>query len=390
MALSEREAADLADLLPDALSCDDARERLLCVAELLATLTDTQHQLSNADIRAVLRARFGEGCAPSENTIAADLHAIASSGCLGLSLHTTPKGTWCERTRLTPTKVRMLLNAVQASRFLTVAQSNELQEDLFGLVSRHQEDDLVGEVHVEQRVRKDYQQVFDAIDVIAHALRENRKIEFTYTYTGFDGKPHPLASDQGELVRHETPIALFFTGGEYTVETYAATPWRHGLHRVMSRVDRMVGVRVSNEPADRCREVYDARRSARRRVSEDVISMPGPVRWIFLRVRGDMTNVFYDQFGYVTKFAEFDGMPGDPSRTGLTLVRAPQSLVFFRWLSAAGAGITVVRPPEELTLRSGPWRRQLEGISREELVQDYEEMVSAFLAYLRRAEAPYL
>lgn len=390
MAISEREAAELADLLPDELQCDDARERLLCVAEVMMLLTDADHVLSNADVRAVLRARFGSECAPSENTIAADLRAIASSGCLGIALHTTPSGTWCERTQLTPAKVRMLLNAVQSSRFLTVAQSNELQEDLFSLVSRHQEDDLTGQVHVEQRVRKEYQQVFDTLDAIARAIREDRKIEFTYTFTGFDGKPHALESDQGDLVRRETPIALYFVGGGYSVETYAAVPWRHGIHRMMSRVDRMIDVRVSSERADRCREVYDARRSARRRVAEDNIAMPGTVRWVFLRVRGDMTNVFYDQFGFVSKFSEFNGTVGGPERTGITLVRAPQSLTFFRWLSSAGEGIVMVRPPEELALRSGVWKRQLEGVARDDLVHDYEEMVAAYLAFIDRARAPYL
>ena len=390
MALTPYEAAALADLLPDELSCQDARERLLCVAEILMSLTDEEHLLSNADIRAILQAHFGDGYTPSENTIAADLHALSHSGCLGISLHTTPAGTWCERTQLTPAKVRMLLNAVQASRFLTVSQSNELQENLFSLVSRHQEDGLTGEVHVEQRVRKNYQQVFDAIDTVTRAMREGRKIEFTYTFTGFDGKPHALASDQGETLRVETPIALFFTGGDYSIETYAATPWRHGLHRVMSRIDRMMDVRVSDEPADRCREVYDARRSARKRMAEDNVSMPGTVRSVFLRVRGDMTNAFYDHFGFVCKFGAFEGQQGDPSCTGLTFVRAPQSMIFFRWLSSAGDRITIVQPPEELTLRSGPWSRQVDGITREDLMSDYQQMVSAYLAYLRKAQEPYL
>ena len=390
MALSQEAAEELAELLPDGLSCTDARERLLCVVEVLRTLSDAEHPLSNADIRAVLKARFGPDCAPSENTIAADLRAIAASGCLGLELHTTPVGSWCERSQLTPAKVRLLLNAVQSSRFLTVAQSNELQEDLFDLVSRHQEEDLSGQVHVEQRVRRDYQQVFDTIDAVAQALRKNRKVEFVYTFSGFDGRPHPLAGDDGETLRCETPIALYYMDGNYYVETYSPTPWRHSTSLMLSRADRMLGTRVSDKPADGGRTVYDARRSARRRVQEGFDMVPGALRTVFLRVRSDMTNVVFDRFGFGLKFGQFTGHVGDTTTFGTTVVRVPQVMTFYRWLSAAGDRIVLEEPPNELELRTGPWSKAVRGMSREELLRDYEEMVAAYLAFLDKARSPYV
>lgn len=389
MALTREQAASLADLLPDGMRCDDSRERLLCVVEVLRALTDPDHPLSNADIRAVLREKLGAQVAPSENTIAADLRAIQSSGCLGLALHTTPSGTWCERAQLTPAKVRLLLNAVQSSRFLTIAQGAELQEDLCNLVSRHQEDDLMGQVHVEQRVRRDYQQVFQTIDVVARAIRLGRKVEFTYTYSGFNGRPHALAGDNGSPLRVETPVALYFSENNYYVETYAEVPWRHGIHLLRSRADRMEGTRVSDEPACTSRAVYDARRSARRRLEEGFDMIEGTPRRVFLRVRSDNTNVLFDRFGFGLRFAQFEGIVGEPDATGLTLVRVPQAFTFFRWLSAAGPGIVMEEPPGELGLRGGPWAKAVVGVSREELVEDHRAMVGAFLAYLDRARAPY-
>lgn len=40
MAITKEEAAQLADLLPDEMRCDDARQRLLCLVEILRLLTD--------------------------------------------------------------------------------------------------------------------------------------------------------------------------------------------------------------------------------------------------------------------------------------------------------------------------------------------------------------
>ena len=389
MALSKLEAAAWASLLPDELSCTNARQRLLCVMVTLQALTDASHTLSNADIRAILQERFGSAATPSENTLAADVHALATCGYPNLKVHITPSGYWCEHDSLTPAKVRMLLNAVQSSRFLTVEQSSELQEDLYGLVSRHQEDDLGGQVHVDQRVRKSYQQVFATIDAVARALTQNKKIEFVYSYSDFNGRAHPLEGDNGSALRVETPIALYFSEDNYYVETYTATPWRHGIEVMLSRADRMLDTRVSSEDADHSRVVYDLRRSARRRMGSCFDMVSGPMRHIFLRVRSDANNLLFDRFGFGVKFAQFEGTIGSPFATGLTMLLVPQAHTFFRWLSAAGTGIVLVEPPAELMLRSGPWTKALRDISREELLEDYHAMVEGFLAYLDRARAPY-
>lgn len=389
MAISSEQAVELADYLPEGMRCSNARERLLCLVEVLQRLTDRNHTLSNADIRAILRARFGDACAPSENTIAADLRAIAQSGCLDLALHTTPSGVWCEHPKLTPQEVRLLLNAVQSSRFLTMEQSFDLQENLYDLVSHYQEDDLTAQVHVAERVRSGHQHVLDAVDIIARAMRTDRRIEFEYTYTDFGGKARVLEGDSGSTVRCETPVALYYSGGNYYAETYTSTPWRHGIELMRSRIDRMTNTRVSEVPAERNRTVANARRSARKRMEREFGMVDGRPRWVFLRVRADMTNVVFDCFGFRIKFSQFEGEMGQPDATGLTLVSIAQAFTFYRWLSSAGPGIVISEPPMDIVLRSGPWARSLKNVTHEELVEDYHSTLEGFLAFLDRAREPY-
>ena len=392
MALTTRRAQELADLLPEGMRCDDSRERLLCLVELLRALTDKDHALSNADIRAVLRAKFGPSCAPSENTIAADLRAIGRAGCLGIRLHTGPTGTWAERTDFDFGEVRLLLNAVQSSRMLTVAQSNDLAEDIFGLVSRHQEDDLIDEVIVADRKSRRSQRVLDVLDLAARARRTKRLLEFRYTYTRFDGKACVLPSDDGEEVRRETVVALYYMGDAYYVETYSSKPWRHGMRIVKSRADRMVDVRVSGVPEEKNEEVFLARKYARGRIKEGHDMFDGKMRTVFLRVRSDMTNVFFDRFGQGAKFFLPVGVDGDPSSTRLTVMAVPETLTFFRWLSAEGAGIVMEPPPAEfdLSIMRSKVGKCLAGKSREDLEEDYEVMLKRYLSYLDAARAPYL
>lgn len=389
MAITALEAEQLADMLPDELSCNDSRERLLCLVEILRTLTDEDHALSNADIRTILHARFGSACAPAENTIGADLRAIRDAGCFGLDVHITPAGTWCESRVLSPAKVRMLLNAVQASRFLTAEQSAELQESLFSLVSRFHEEDLEGQVVVERRTRQSYQAVFDICDTIARAIRMGHKIEFNYAYNGFDGKPYFLSSDSGEELRVETPIALLFSENNYYVETYADVPWRHDTHIMNSRVDRMYNVRISEEPATNNADVRAARKSIAQRKRESFDMVDGPKRTIFLRVRADYTNVMLDKFGYGLAYGQFSGKPGDVGTTAVTCVRVGEAFTFYRWLSAAGDGIMLERPRSDMWVSSGPWSKVVGSATLKELRRDYEAVRTGYVDFLNRALAPY-
>ena len=386
MTMTKTQARELADLLDDGLSAEGPRQRLLCVVEVLRGLTDADHALSNADIRAVLAAKFGPSCAPAENTINTDIRAIRESGCLGLDVHTGPTGTWCESSQLSPANVRLMLNAVQASRFLTQEQSALLQESLFGLVSRYQEEDLAGDVHVDQRVRKNYQEAFANCDTVARALREGRKIEFRYAYNDFQGKPVALPGDDGSTLRVETPIALLFSDGNYYVESYGDPAWRHGINLMRSRVDRMYDVRVSSQKADRCRAVYNAKRSVAKRVREGFEMLGGDSRALFLSVRSDRTNEMFDRFGFGLKFAQFDGPVGDVTTRGITFVRVAQSVTFYRWLSGMQGGVRLVRPSTEVEMRTGPWRDRLKDVPYDQLITDYEAVAQGYREYLERAQ----
>ena len=390
MPITDSYARELAVLLPEGLAYTDSRSRLICLVEILHALTDESHRLTNADIRKVFAARFGEDACPAENTVNSDLRILRENGVLGLAVHTTPAGSWCENAQLPPGRVRLLLNAVQASRFLTTEQSYQLQEDLINLVSRHQEDGLLGEVFVDQRTRRGYEQVFETNDLITAAIRQGRKIEFEYTYSGFDGKPHTLTGDDGQVVRIETPIGLVFSENNYYLESYSAVPWRHGINIMHSRVDRMYNVRISQDSADEDDAVEEARRTLRSRMSQTIDMVDGPQRTIFLRVRADCTNVMFDEFGFGLKFGHFSGKIGEAQTTAITCVEVAESFTFFRWLSSAGDGIVIVRPDNELELRSGPWPKHVKAMPLERLTADYEAVLSGYLAYLDRARSPYV
>ena len=382
MPIKPENARELAELLPDNLSCHNARERLICTAEALRALTDIDHPLSNADLRAVLVARFGEEGAASENTLNDDIKSLRNIGFMGYTIKTGPRGSWCESETLGPSKVRLLLNAVQTSRFLTMSESAELQDSLLGLVSRHQEDDLVGEVHVVQRMGKEGRTVLEACDIVLAAIRTNKKVEFEYAYNNFEGKQVALPGDDGQTLRVETPIALYYSNGNYYLESYSETPWRRDQQITRSRLDRMRGIRVSRHEADLCKKVKSARRTATKRMKREFEMLGGEPRTVFLRVGAEKTNEMFDRFGFGLKFANFEGMPRNKDSTALTCLTIAQSATFFRWLAGMQGDVRLQSPPAQIELVSEPWASLCAGRSRDELVADYEAMRAGYLDYL--------
>ena len=115
----------------------------------------------------------------------------------------------------------------------------------------------------------------------------------------------------------------------------------------------------------------------------------GPSRAIFLRVRADYTNIMFDKFGFGLKFGQFDGEPGNVETTAITCVLLAESFNFYRWLTAAGDGIVIVKPKSQMWVQSGPWAKVVGEKSYADLLKDYEAVSMGYLAFLDRARSAY-
>lgn len=414
MALSQYDVEEFASLLPQGLSCDNPRERLLCIVEILKRFSDERYPLSNASIRAILEERFGE--APAENTVGGDLRALTNNCFAGIQIRKADRnrGFWCERSDFTTADVHLLLNAIRSSHTLTMRQSKRLQDGLLDLVSIYQEDDLDGTVFVDERMQPEDKKVFRTVQTIFRAMKEGRRVHFQYSYVsmsnargGSKGKHMAggherciLSDDDGNTWRDETPLAVAYIGGNYYVETYSSKKWRGYSTVQRLRVDRMVSTRVSDTPMERGKEVKKAKTDAEARLRHEGANTKKG-RYLFLRTRSDRSNFMFDRFGFDLQFDQFEGEAGDPASTALAMVHISEPFMFYRWLTAAGDGVVMVEPPLPAVLLSSPWQdllRALLGSAEigndwqrlmERLNRDHSKTVEEYLAYLDRARGPY-
>ena len=77
-------------------------------------------------------------------------------------------------------ELKLLVDAVQASKFISEKRSNELITKIEKQASKHQAKELHRQVYVTNRVKTDYESVYYNIDDINLAINEDSQIEFDY------------------------------------------------------------------------------------------------------------------------------------------------------------------------------------------------------------------
>ena len=77
-------------------------------------------------------------------------------------------------------ELKLLVDAVQYSKFITEKKSNALIKKIVGLASRYEASKLNRQVTVSNRLKADNEEIFCNVDMIHRAISENRQISFRY------------------------------------------------------------------------------------------------------------------------------------------------------------------------------------------------------------------
>ena len=77
-------------------------------------------------------------------------------------------------------EVKLLVDAVQSSRFVSKEQSMELVSKLADLVGSHKSEILKRHLYIESRAKTDSTDIMEYVDQIHRAIIEQRKVKFKY------------------------------------------------------------------------------------------------------------------------------------------------------------------------------------------------------------------
>ena len=203
--------------------------RLLYIAKILYEETDTEHFYTTNQLRKILLDRYG--IESHRQTIPADINALRTLGIQIEEYLGTQKRYWIEHRRFSTAELKLLIDMVNSSKFITKKKSIELETKLKTLASGYEAEALIRNISVEHRVKRDNEQIYLIIDTINTAINEGKKISFYYYK--YDTKKKPQLRNNGEPYII-SPKQLVWNGDYY----YVVGVNNHREVRIF-RLDRM-------------------------------------------------------------------------------------------------------------------------------------------------------
>ncbi len=228
-------------------------------------------------------------------------------------------------------ELKLLVDAVQASKFMTVKKSRELIGKLEKFASRSEAQQLQRQVYVAGRIKTERENIYYNVDAIHRALQEQVRISFLYMEWGLDGQLHPKGD--GKLYRI-SPLALLWSDENYYMIGFdgAAGIIKH------YRVDKMQDIQLLKEKrqGDEAFANFDLAAYANRTFG----MYGGQTAEVRLVFQNGLAGVVMDRFGKETRMR-----PVDEAHFAVR-VQVALSGQFFGWLSGLGNSVRIVGPGE--------------------------------------------
>ena len=260
--------------------------------------------------------RLGISC--DRKTIYSDIAALQEFGVDIVHLPGRNGGYYVASRNFQLPELKLLIDAVQSSRFLIEKLCSQCNEQDARLMRR--------DVYVSGRVKSMNETIYYSVDAIQEAIAQNKQITFRYFDWGLNGtrvyrQKSYTASPYGLCQDNENCYLL------------ALSP-RHGI--TSYRVDRMSDIELAQEPRVPCPEL--AGRNLTEYANRMFQMYSGDRVSVKLRFRRELANVVLDRFGKDTMLFP------DGEEHFVFTVEVAVSPLFLSWVMGFGDKAQILYP----------------------------------------------
>ena len=309
------------------------KQKLLYVMKLFTERTDEEYGVTVADILEYLEE---VGIVAERKSIYSDIETLRDFG-LDIVKNKVGRITLFSLAsrEFETQELKLLVDAVQCSKFITQKKSRELIRKIESLTSENQASALHRQVIVTNRVKTSNEEIYRNIDSISRAINSKHKISFYYTQWQVN---RTGAKKVVRVRRHDgqryllTPKALTWDDENYYLIAYDSNAdlIKH------FRVDKMESIVVEEARSDSSKSVEKFDLAA---YTKQIFGMyGGELVKVKLRFDDTLIGVAIDRFS--------DKVFISPDKDGtftLTtdVMLSPQ---FFGWLFSLGSGARLISP----------------------------------------------
>lgn len=308
------------------MAVQNQKKKLLCLIQILLESTDEQHIMSAADL---CKALEGYGIHAERKSIYSDIETLIDWGMDIVQVKGRHSGYYVGSRDFELPELKLLVDAVQSSKFITTRKSEELIKKLESLTSKHEARLLQRQVFIYNRPKTGNETIFYNVDYIHTAILENVQIQFQYTEWT---QKKELREKKGGEFYIVSPWALTWSDENYYLIAYDAEKEAIRYYRV----DKMKNVSLLSEPrlGKTMFQNFDLAEFAKKTFS----MYGGKDEEVVLICKNAIAGVFLDRYG-----TDLMMIPVDEEyfKVKVLVSVSPQ---FFGWVTGLGDLIEIAGP----------------------------------------------
>lgn len=303
---------------------DNQKLKIFYILDYLERNSHEDHPVGASELLRMLDRDHGIQC--DRKTIYSDITALQDYGVDIVSVPGKGGGYYIASRIFELPELKLLIDAVQSSRYLTEKKSRELIEKLCDQCNEYDANLMRRNVVVSGRVKSMNETIYYNVDAIQEAIAAGKQITFRYFDWGIDGERHYRDRDYAA-----SPYGLCQDNENCYLLAYSL---RHGI--TSYRVDRMTDIRLTGDPRIPCPELtgkalYDHASRLFQMYAGDAIDVK-------LCFHKSLVNVVIDRFGRETLL-----IPEGDSHFIFT-VRVAVSPMFLSWIIGFGDKARILYP----------------------------------------------
>ncbi len=311
------------------MAANDQKLRTLCLMQILMEETDENHILNASQLIARLQQRYDMEA--DRRTIYSDIDVLIRFGLNIEQLKGKTPGYYVAGRDFELAELKLLVDAVQSSKFITEKKTRELIGKLETLCSKEEAEQLSRQVVILNRPKTTNETIYYNVDYIHSAIFKNRQITFQYAEWTRKKEMRPKKNGAFYIV---SPWKLTWDNENYYLIAYDedADKMKH------YRVDKMQHMKVLEEPrkGEEAFIGFDFASFAKKTFG----MFGGQDKEVTLLCANELVGVVIDRFGQ-----DIWTVPEDEGhfRAKVMVTVSPQ---FFGWITGIGSKMKIAGPKE--------------------------------------------
>lgn len=304
----------------------ETKPRILYLLRILEQYTDEEHPLTTKQLIDKLQDEYG--ISAHRTTLSKDIAALQEFGVDIVTVHSTQSKYFIGSRKFELPELKLLIDAVESSRFITAKKSESLIRKIHTLTSQGQVSKLRRNNYVVDRIKPDNEQIYYIVDTINDAINEGKQISFQYyDYSGLKKK---VLKNKGEIYKL-SPYKLLWSGDYYYVIGYSEKKGKV----INFRVDRIAAApTILSENAIPVPKDFDLENFTK----EVFFMFSGDEVEVDLQCDNSLMKTMIDRFGENVKTLAYD-------MTSFRLItEVSVSPTFFGWVFGFDGKVKILGP----------------------------------------------